>query len=212
MLLFSREIQLSGSRLREALGSSVHLAEYAAQVTGVPVEVWATVYSPTANSIAFTAFLPDLTGLEAAFDKLMVDDEYNNLVEKMQGFAIPGSLNDRLVSIVHPVDFPADGRTLTYARVIRSSATVSRIGDAVELGAKVAARAEELTGAATLFGVDETGSFIGVTWVYGFADAAEAEQFDTQLASDPELGDLLRRTPDLFVTGASTRTMYRKVS
>lgn len=211
MLLFAREIHLSGTRLREAIGLATHLAEYSAQVTGVPVNVWSTVYSPAANTLAFTAYLPDMTALEAALDKLTVDDEFHNQADRLATHTVPGSLTDRLVTIIHPAEFPAAPPATSYARVIRSTAQVSRIDAAVELGVRVAARAEDVTGAATLFGAEATGSFIGLTWIYGYADAAEAERFDLKIGADPELMELLRRTPDLFMTGESTRTMYRKV-
>lgn len=212
MLLFGREIQLNGSHMREAIAHATHMAEYVTQTNGVPVSLWTTVYSPNAGTLVFTASVPDMTALEAAMDKLMVDDGYHNLVEEGMPYFIPGTLQDRLVTIVHPIEIsPERQRAVNYLRTIRSNAVVSRIADAVEVGVQIATRAEELTGSPALFGVEETGPFVGVLWAYGYADAAEADRFNAQVATDPGLGELLGRTKDLFIAGASARTLYRRL-
>lgn len=211
MLLFSREVRLNGSRPREAIAHSVQLAEYVTQTNGVPVELWAQVYSPAADSIVYTAFLPDMTALEAAMDKLMVDDQYHAMVEQAQQFLIPGSLVDGLLTVVYPSEMPTEDRPSSYARVIQSTAVVSRIADAVALGVELAARAEEVTGTPVLFGINETGPFIGVEWIYVYADAAEAEAANLQIGTDDKVMELIGRTPDLFIAGGSTRTLYRKL-
>lgn len=212
MLLFAREIRLTGSHQREAIAHAVRLAEYVTQTNGVPVDVWSHVYSPTADTIAFTAFLPDMTGLETAMDKLIADDRYHEMVEQAQQYMVPGSLTDSLATILYPTELPAEPVRATYARSVTSTAVVSRMSDAVELGVRIAARAEEVTGSRSVFGVEETGPFVGVTWVYAYADAAEAERFNQAVIGDPTLVGLIRQTPDLFIAGGSTRTLYRKLN
>ena len=212
MLLFAREIRLNGSRFREAIAHSVALADYVTQTNGVPVEVWAPVYSPAADTLSYTAVLPDLTALETAMDKLMVDEHYHEMVEQAQQFVIPGTLNDGLLNIVYPSEPPTEDRPDTYARVIQSTAVVSRITEAVELGVELAARAQEVTGTPVLFGISETGPFIGVEWIYLHANAAEAEQANVQVGTDAKVMELIGRTPNLFIAGGSTRTLYRKLS
>ena len=211
MLLFAREIRLNGSRYREAIAYSARLAEYVTQTNGVPVELWAQVYSPAADTLAFTAYLPDMTALEAAMDKLMVDDQYHTMVEQAQQYIVPGSLTDDLATIIHPVDFPTELPPVTYARVVQSTARVSRIADAIELGVAIAMRAEEVTGAPALFGVQETGSFIGVEWIYGYTDVAAAERFNLEVSTDARMLELIGQTTDLFMAGGTTRTLYRKL-
>lgn len=212
MLLYARQVRLNGSRTREAIALSQRLAEYVTQTNGVPVDLWAHVYSPNADTLVFTAFLPDMTALEAAMDKLMVDDGYNEMVEQAMQYIIPGTLTDSLATIVHPAEFPTERQPVSYARSLTSTAVVSRIADAVQLGTEIAARAEEVTGAPALFAVEETGAFVGVTWVYAYADAASAERFNLQVVSDPQMQELIGRTANLFIPGASTRTLYRKLN
>lgn len=89
---------------------------------------------------------------------------------------------------------------------------VSRIGEAVEVGVEIGRRAEEITGTPTLFGIAETGPFIGVEWLYPYADAAEAESANVQMGTDERMRDLIRKTKDLFIAGATTRTLYRKLN
>lgn len=212
MLLFAREIRMNGSRPREAIAHAVRLAEHVTQTNGVPVDLWAKVYSPAADTLVYTAFLPDMTALEAAMDKLMVDDGYHDLVEQGREYMIPGTLSDALLTVVHPAEFPPEDRPISYVRSIESSAVVSRIGEAVEVGVEIAQRAEEITGTPTLFGISETGPFIGVEWLYPYADAAEAERANMQIATDERLRELIGKTKDLFIAGASTRTLYRKLN
>lgn len=211
MLLFSREVRLNGSRLREAMAVATQIAEHVSQTTGLAVELWAQVYSPQPNTLAYTAFVDDMTALEAAMDKLMVDDGYHDLTERATQYGVPGSVRDSLGTVIHPAEPAAGTERMTYARVVRSTALISRLGDAIELGVRVAARCQETTGAPSLFLVEETGSFVGVTWIYGHADAADAERFNVRLSEDGGLRELTDRTGDLFVAGKSTRTLYRRV-
>jgi hypothetical protein len=74
MYLFSRRARLSGAKFRESIAWAINVTEKVAQTTGLQVGLWNQTFSPAVGTLAWSTFVPDLGALEAANDKLMVDD------------------------------------------------------------------------------------------------------------------------------------------
>ena len=62
----------------------------------------------------------DIATLEAAADKLMADDGYQEMVQKGQKYLLPGSVHDRLSQFVHPTEVDPN-RHIEYVALVRST-------------------------------------------------------------------------------------------
>ena len=126
MYLFSRRAQLSGVKLREAMGWAVAAGERVTQTTGLQVGLWAQVHSPGVGTLVWATFVPDLATLEGATDKLAVDDAYNALGDRAVEFVIPGSVDDSLSVVVHGE--PDPNRQVEYVAAVRTTIVAGKIG------------------------------------------------------------------------------------
>jgi len=88
MYLFSRRARLSGVKIRESIAWATNVTERVSQTTGMQLRLWNQTFSPAVGTLVWSTFVPDLATLEAANDKLMVDDAYNDLVERGNEFVI----------------------------------------------------------------------------------------------------------------------------
>ena len=90
----------------------------------------------------------------------MVDDAYNDLAERGQEFAIPGSLNDSLSVVISGEPDPE--RPVEYVTTVRSTIVAGGLAVGMALGVEIAQRAEAITGIPELFLADATGNYGGV--------------------------------------------------
>jgi len=119
MYLFSRRARLSGVKFRESIAWATSITERVAQTTGMQVGLWNQTFSPAVGTLVWSTFVPDLATLEAANDKLMVDDAYNDLVERGTEFVIPGSIDDSLGMLIHGQ--PDPNRHIEYVAAVHTT-------------------------------------------------------------------------------------------
>ena len=75
------------------------ITEKVNQITGLNVGLYAQTFSPEVGTLSWSTFVPDLPTLEAATDKLLVDDAYTSMVDAGAKFALGGA-DDTLLQIV----------------------------------------------------------------------------------------------------------------
>jgi hypothetical protein len=189
MYLFSRRLQLNGTRLREAIGLAVEITQKVNQITGQQVLLMTPVFSPGTNSLVYGMRVPDLATLEAAGDKLQVDDGFNDLVEKIVPLTIPGSLNDQLRSIISGPTEPDP--SAEYYAIVRTSIAAGKFADGMALGVEIAQRAGAITGVQTTFAADATGQYGGVAWLTAYPNIGALERAQTALNADKSFIEFL---------------------
>jgi hypothetical protein len=212
MYLFSRRARLSGSKLRDAMAWATSITERVSQTTGLQVGLWNQTFSPAVGTLVWSTFAPDLATLEAANDKLMVDDAYNDLVERATEFVVPGSLDDSLGMIIHGQ--PDPNRQIEYVAAVRSTISAGKLARGVALGIEIAQRAEQITGAPTVFLADSTGNYGGVTWLTAYANVTELERAEQAINTDQGFVELIdKQAPGVYadLPGANTQLLYRRV-
>ncbi len=182
MYLFSRRLRLSGTRVRDAVAMAVEVTQKVNQITGQQVLLSTPVFSPGTQTLIWGTAVPDLATLEAAGDKLQVDDGFNDLVERMVPLVIPGSLDDQLRSIISGPTEP--DRSAEYYAVVRTSIAAGKFADGMALGVEIAERAKAITGVPTIFAADATGLYGGVAWLTGYPNVGALERAQTALNSD----------------------------
>jgi hypothetical protein len=212
MYLFSRRARLSGVKFRESIAWATSITERVAQTTGMQVGLWNQTFSPAVGTLVWSTFVPDLATLEAANDKLMVDDAYNDLVERGTEFVIPGSIDDSLGMLIHGQ--PDPNRHVEYVAVVRSTITAGKLARGMGLGVEIAQRAEKITGVPTAFVADATGNYGGVAWLTAFANVAELERGEQALNTDQAFIELIdTQATGVYAdqAGATTQLVYRRI-
>jgi hypothetical protein len=74
MYLFGRSRSIAPGHAREAMASAVEAGSRAAQVIGLPVYTWTTMFSPGVGTVLWSARVSSLAELETAADKYGADE------------------------------------------------------------------------------------------------------------------------------------------
>ncbi|HET6875422.1 MAG TPA: hypothetical protein VFH70_11610 [Acidimicrobiales bacterium] len=206
---------MTGASQHAALAWSTMIAEKTAQVTGLQINVYSQTFSPQVGTMVFGTMVPDLPALETAWDKLLVDDGYNDLVEQGLHYFIPGSFDDSLALCIHPAGGPdVSPRDIEYLSVVSSTVNPGHHRQALELGVRIAQRIEKVAAVPAMFVTESTGSFGGVAWLLGLRDAAELERAQMSIYSDEQFLKMLDEecnTAFSVMPEASTQTLLRRL-
>ena len=82
MYLFTRSVRLRPGPTRDAAAWAGEVTEAVRHTTDLHVQLWSRTFSPQLGTLAWTTAVEDLTQLEAADDKLMADEAYQDLVQR----------------------------------------------------------------------------------------------------------------------------------
>ncbi len=212
MYLFTREARLTGRREPEAMALAAHITDYCTQLTGVQLGLWANVYSQDVGSLVFASVHPDMTSLETTFDKLNVDNEYHNLVEKAHDFVLPGTVNDAVWNMLYPEVEPETTRQVNYTLAVEAYARPGKMMAAAAWGPELCRLLQDISGIPAEFGVDEACGYGRMIVIQQFTDAAEYEGTQAALPADPRFVEAVdQQAAGLFETTTATRRLYRRV-
>ena len=212
MYLFGRRAQLSGGKFRKSMEWVAEITNRVTQTTGLQVGVWNQMFSPAVGTLLWTTMVPDLATLEGAFDKLAVDEDYADLVDKGLDYTLPGMVDDVLGVIISGA--PDPDRPNEYAIVARASIVSGQIATGMALGVEIAERVQAITGAPSLFIAEATGNYGGVSWVSGFANIAEMERAQMAINGDAKFIELIdTKAKGVYndEPGTATQVVYRHI-
>ena len=182
MYLFSRRVRIAAGNTRAAMEWALGQTEKVNRITGLQVSLYAQVFSPEVGAIGWSTFVPDLATLEAAGDKLQVDDDFVSATDKGAALLVGGA-DDTLGQVVYGTPDPS--RQIEYVTAVRAVCATGNLARGMELGVEIAQRAEKITGSPTLFLADVTGIYGGVGWVSGHENVQAMEAVQDKLAADP---------------------------
>src|SRR5215211_6203812 len=94
MYAFSRSVRFAPGNIREAMTWATEVREHVNQITGLGVRLFTQVWSPELGRVSWACFVPDLSALEAANDKLLADDSFASKVDQGARF-LSGALTTR---------------------------------------------------------------------------------------------------------------------
>ena len=212
MYLFGRRAQLSGGKIRKSMEWVADVTNRVRQTTGLQVGVWNQMFSPAVGTLLWTTVVPDLATLEGAFDKLAVDEDYADLVDKGLDYTMPGMVDDVLGVIISGA--PDPDRPNEYAIVARASIVSGQIATGMALGVEIAERVEAITGSPTLFMADATGNYGGVGWATGFANIGDLERAQMAVNGDAKFIELIDdKAKGVYndEPGTATQVVYRHI-
>jgi hypothetical protein len=183
MYLFSRRIRLGPGNTRASMEWALEQTKSVTNITGLQVSLFMQVYSPEVGAVAWSTFVPDLATLEAAGDKLNADDAFAAAVDKGSSFTVGGA-DDLLAQVVYGEPDPT--REIEYVTAVQTVCATGKLGRGMELGVKLAQRAEKLIGTPTLFLANATGTYGSVGWITAHENAQTLETSQQALASDED--------------------------
>ena len=212
MYLFSRRVRIGGGQTRAAMEWALGQTEKVNRITGLQVSLYMQVYSPEVGSIGWSTFVPDLATLEAAGDKLNVDDDFVSATDKGAALTVGGA-EDTLSQVLSGA--PDPNRQIEYVTAVHTVCATGNLSRGMELGVEIAQRAEKITGTPTLFLADVTGIYGGVGWVSGHENIQALEAAQQTLASDPSWAKYLDKEVKGTYTdepGQTTQLIYRRLA
>lgn len=212
MHFFTRTAKVAPGNTRDATEWATGITEQVNQITDLGVTLWASMFGPDYGTLSWSCFVPDLPALEQASDKLLVDNRYVAMADMGASMTV-GLAQDVVATIVHGE--PDPNRSIEYATVVQAACRNGSLGRGLDVGARVAAKAEEITGTPTLFCAALTGAYGSVAWLTGHESIGALEGSQQKLMADPswqqmideEAGPAYADQP--FFT---TQTIWRRIA
>ena len=211
MYLFSRRARLAPGNTRDALAWATGITEKVHQISGLPVSLFAQVFSPEVGTLVWSTFVPDLATLEAATDKLNVDDGYISMGDAGAKFSLGGA-DDSLLQVVYGDADP--NRQVEYVTTVQSVCASGNLARGMELGVEITQRAEKVIGIPGMFIAGTTGSYGTVGWITGYTDVKELESAQQKLAADTKFGEYVDKSVRGVYTddpSATSQLIYRRI-
>jgi hypothetical protein len=212
MYMFTRRGRLTGTNIRGAVAWATESAQRVTQVTGINVSLWMRMFSPDVGTIAFGTFVPDLATLEAGNDKMMVDDGLMRLYDKGSEFLIPGSVTDRLATVI--TGQPDATRPIEYTALVEATMAAGKLEEGISVGVEIAERAAKITGVPTMFVAGTTGNYGAVAWLTGYVTVSELEQAERALNTERSFVEFLdKKAKGVYndTPGTVTQVVYRRI-
>jgi hypothetical protein len=211
MYVFNRSGRIIANE-REALPWAIGIGEKVGQITGLQVSLYSQVFSAEVGTLVWATVVPDLSTLEAAFDKILPDDGYHEMAQAGLKYLEPGSLHDRLEQVVHPAELDTN-RQHEYVSLVRSTINGGQMARGMGAGIEIAQRVEQITGVQAVFMAQATGNYGEVSWAVTFADIAELERAFEAINTDQSFVGLIDSLGGVYTDtpGATTQVIMRRL-
>jgi hypothetical protein len=170
---------------------ATEITEKVNEITGLNVRLYASTFSPEVGALSWSTFVPDLATLEAANDKLLVDDAYVSMVDAGAKFA-PGGADDALSQIIHGA--PDATRQIEYVTIVQTFCASASLTKGIELAVEIAQRAEKTLGNPVLVATGTTGGYGSVGWFSAYANVQELERGQQALAADAKFAEFVDKS------------------
>jgi hypothetical protein len=211
MYLFARSTRLAPGNSRDAMAWAMNVTQKVNQITELEVSLRTTVFSPGLGTLAWTAAAEDLAQLEAADDKLNVDDGFIALVDSGAKFSSGQAVDDGVIQLIH-ADADAGAGQPTYASVVQAVLAPGASTRGVEVGVEIAQRAKAITGGPTSFGLALTGPYGSVEWISVFDSVQDLQRANEALAADASFAAFIdNEASNLYQDTATVQTAYRRI-
>ena len=212
MYLFSRRIRLAPGNTRKSMEWALAQTESVNKITGLPVSLFMQVYSPEVGVMAWSTFVPDLTTLEAAGDKLNADEGFASAVDAGSSMTVGGA-DDLLAQVIYGE--PDPNRQIEYATAVQTVCATGSVGRGMEAGVELAQRAEQVMGTPVLFLANVTGNYGTVGWLSGYENVQAMESAQQALTSDADWAQFVdQKTSGVYTDdpSATTQLIFRRLA
>jgi hypothetical protein len=210
MYLFSRTARLRPGDTRESMAWALGITEKVNQITSLDIGLWTTVLSPGVGTLSWSTVVENLTQLEDAEAKLMVDDGYLDLLDQGARFSSGEAINDVVGQIISGELDPS--RKPTHAAVVEAELAPGGFAKGIEAGIEIADRATKLSGLPTVFMIASTGTYGGVAWLTTASSLEALERGEQATNGDP---DFIRYIDEVaskvYQPQGTTQTLFRRI-
>lgn len=207
MYLFTRRRRIDPAHAQSAMPWCVETGATVGEMTGLDVTVWGSFMSRDLGMVVWSTWAEHLSDLEKAFDKLLTSDSYNQRVAEGSELFV-GPAED---GIARPLaGQPAEGGPPPYVTSVRAATRGGAMREALAVGAEIAQTASSITGADTMFVLEETGTYGGVGWITGHDGIEAIERSQDALAGNDSWLALVDRAGAVFQEGA-TQEIFRRL-
>jgi hypothetical protein len=207
MYLFNRTRVAHPAHASAALSFAAEIAVKASTLSGTEINAWYAVMSPASGAIVWTAWFECLADWEVAAEKLAADPAYNHMVEMSDSY-FTGPVTDGMATIVSP--FPTVTERAEYVTIVSTVAANGHIAEAAEHGLAIAATASRIEGLTTMFSMNVTGPYGGVSWMTGAPSIGAMDKSLAAINSSAEFATLVDSGGHLY-QGQATQTTYRRL-
>lgn len=213
MYMFSRSVRLAPGNPREQIDWALHMTEKVNQISDLRIQLWTSLFSPAAGTLAWTVVCSDLQDLENIEGKMMLDDGYLGLVEHGGRYVTGEGLTDGLVHLAYSdPDAATIAATAGYAVLTRMVTAPGCLEQVMEVGPAAAQRIAQATGAPTSFGVELTGEYGAVGFMALFETLRAVQAAGEAIRSDSEFTKFVDQSSPLVRAGTTTQTIWRKLA
>ena len=208
MYLFSRRRSVGPAHARPAATFGADAGKRATAICGLDISTWITIASTDTGLMSWATMVEHMADIEAATDKLAVDDAFNEFVERNDGL-FSGPVTDVLFEVVSGAPEPAPVPP-AYALIIETECANGRMAAAMAGGVEMAAEATRLCGLPVMFLTAVTGAYGAVSWIFGAPDLATIEAARAALNGDAAFGALIDRHGPSYRQGGLS-TIHRRI-
>jgi hypothetical protein len=211
MYLFSRSIRVGAGNPEKQLAWALKVTEKVNQISEVPVELWSSVFSPRADTLAWSATVDDLLTLETIDNKLISDSGYVTLVEEGAAHGSGDPIDDALLQFVFADPATADVAA-TYATTVQATLAPGGMARGIELGVETAQRAGKISGCPTSFCTSLTGTYGSVEWVSVYSSIEQLQRGQEAIAADADFAQLLDKELSKVYLPGAVQLAWRKIA
>jgi hypothetical protein len=207
MYLFTRTRQIKPDKVPEGLAAVGEITASVRNVTGRELNAWAPILSPEMGSIVWAMWAETLAEIVTAGDQLAASADFGGLVARTSD-AFHGPLVDGIASLVHGAP-DTDAEPPEYVGVAIATAAPGHLTDAISHGVEIAEHVLKTTGENTLFTVNATGPYGGVSWITLSGDIAAVDAGQAALMADTSWLQLIDRAGPSYNSDASQSILRR---
>ena len=211
MYLFSRTARLGAGNPEKQLAWALKITEKVNQISEVPVELWGSVFSPSAQTLVWTATVEDLVTLETVDGKLISDSGYVSLVEDGATYSSGDPVDDALLQFVF-ADPATEAVEATYATTVQATLAPGGSARGMELGVETAQSAGRISGCPTSFCASMTGAYGSVEWISVYSSIEQLQKGQEAIAADTGFAEMLDKKLSAVYLPGAIQLAWRKVA
>ena len=209
MYLYSRTRTADTDRLMDATAFAVDITETVNSKTDLGLQAWSAVYGAPVGTFAWTATVPSMAAMGAIGEKLLADPSYLAKVEEARGI-FTGPIEDMVVDMVAMAG--EGGHTGDYASLVTAQVAGGHAAEAMAWGVDILNHVSGLTGRDGVFGRSMFGPWGSVGWISLAASLDEVDAASEAMAADADYLAKVDAAGALFVPGASSSRLTRRIA
>ena len=208
MILFTRRITLDPAHLRNATAHAHEMRALVNEKTTLDVALYEVLFGAPVGTLVYSCRGESYAAVLEEMDRLRADEEYQRRSEQGAAYRL-GNPEDALGQFLHVVgDASARPEAVNLVTAVTEAGSLSQ---AIQWGIELADFLEGHNGLPVALVSSNTGRYGVLSWLTYGASIAELEKGSEKTIVDPGFHAQLARSTGLFVPGAATGTMSRRI-